>query len=98
MNFKVGQRVVCISAQQWVVGNGPKKDEVVTISEIGVGSFTGRDILCFEEYGNENGYMPEYFRPIIGESAISELTKFVEVVETSDCPIKSPKISEPCGS
>ncbi len=65
MNWKIGQKLVCISTQVWSVGFGPKKDEVVTLAEVGVGFYTGREILHFHEYNkNGAGYYPEYFRPV----------------------------------
>jgi hypothetical protein len=88
MNWKIGQKLVCIHEGDWFVGVGPKKDEIVTVLGFGVGAFTGRELVFFEEYSDENGYMPEFFRPLLGESAKSELvSSFKEVTETSDAPM-----------
>lgn len=81
MNFKPGQRVVCIESVSWFVGVGPKKDEVVTVLEPGVDTFAG-PMLSFVEYGEDNVYQPKYFRPL---DTVQELIGgFKEVLETAD--------------
>jgi hypothetical protein len=93
MNWKIGQKLVCIDNSTSVYGiPKPKNGEIVTYD--GHGIYGGFYLLEYaEQYPNifkggraEFGY--DRFRPLIGESAKSELvSSFKEVTETSDCPM-----------
>lgn len=88
MNWKIGQKLVCVTDCNWAVGGGPKKDEVVTFNGFFTGFFSGKQMASFVEYGDENGYSPEYFRPLVGDDAKDSLiSSFRVVTETSDCPM-----------
>lgn len=92
MNWKIGQKLVCVERIKWSIGYGPNKDDVVTIHSIN--HLYGAIYFQFYEYRNSGGpcYCSIYFRPAIGPSAKSELIeKFVEVEEKSDCPIQVPE-------
>ena len=86
MNFKAGQKVVCIAGGAWEhiggkPGNysGPQKDEICTISEIKTGFEikTGYKFLTFKEH-NTAFYDPAYFRSLQDNFA-EETTKEIRI-------------------
>ncbi len=101
MNFKVGHDVICIKNGLWYdfptksyTTYGPKYGEKCKI--IGITSAFGGLILDGYE-GTYNGYDSIRFRPLLGDSARAELiSSFVEVTETSDCPINVPQTETIC--
>lgn len=91
MNWKIGQKVVCIEGGTWgnrhtlePNGIGPEKNEIVTVS-----AFDKDGFLHLDEYPPIYAFDPSYFRPLLGQSAKDELiSSFKEVTETSDMPIR----------
>lgn len=97
MNWKIGQKLVCIK-KGWIgtlTGNTsfcPKYGEVCVVVDVRAND--GYLLILGYEYeqGYRSWYNPIGFRPLIGESAKSELiSSFTEVTETSDLPIKQPE-------
>ncbi len=89
MRFEIGSEVVCIKNCNWDYGFGPKKGEVVTVTNFGYFRFHPQDgeplknkfWLAFSEYpqvynGRRNAYAAKYFRPIAAN--ITELTEILE--------------------
>ena len=102
MNWKIGQKLVYIGCGGFCGFPHllPKKGEVVTVC--GVTKLGNLELI---EYDIKNPYHPErriaycpkWFRPLLGESARTELIiSFVEVTETSDCPINVPQTETTC--
>lgn len=88
MNFKVGQKVVCITDAKWYDINKkccsavpvPKKDEVTTIKTITT-MVDGNTGLIFEEY--QSTFNSNWFRPLdelsnIGINDLIEILPFNE--------------------
>lgn len=95
MNWKIGQKLVCIQDDwdPWFTGK-VRKGDIVTYDGPGVfGHFKIR-----EEF--DTFYHSDRFRPMLGDSAKQELiSSFTEVTETSDLPIRSPQpVPSSCGS
>lgn len=96
MNWKIGQKLVCIE-DDWTYGiagiSAPKLGDIITFDGF-VDCYEGL-FLFLKEYNikarTHNGrksYRASFFRPLLGESAVSELvSSFKEVTETSDCPM-----------
>lgn len=69
----------------------PKKGEIVTVECI---SPEAHDHLWLVEYSfivpgfGRAAWWCGFFIPIVGKSATTELSSFIEVIEKSDCPIK----------
>lgn len=93
--FKLGQKVVCISAS-WIQAptkqfntNSPKKDEIVTIRKISNDGFIVLDEYRCNEFG-EQWFEAKWFKPLqYDKDATSEiLSKFVTTEEKCDAPIK----------
>jgi len=99
MNFKVGQKLVCIqdypNKHEKTQGMPmPKKDQIVSVFSIRYGRLTFVEFQLKSDDGRIIVFAPNFFRPLLGDSARSELiSSFIEVVETSDCPIQTP---QPC--
>jgi len=89
MNWKIGQKLVCIN-DAWVpkFDYQPKKGDVLTFD-----GYSGKHDWIytkeiFMDCGTKWAATASFFRPLIGESAKSELvSSFKEVTETSDCPM-----------
>lgn len=100
MNWKIGQKLVCINPYGWTdtdlnIPNphGPRYKDIVIFD----GMHDDRHIYLVgyirmdDHYGRE-AYDKKEFVPINTISATSELIeKFVEVEEKSDCPIQVPE-------
>ena len=98
MEFKVGQKVVCINNEIWhnkslsIHAIGPKYNEIVEIIKIAIkphGTY-----LTFKEHRMDYEYNSRQFKPIQYTSLTRELANsFKEVKETSDTPIKELDLS-----
>lgn len=84
MNFKVGQKVVCVYSGDWQPAKGaeaaprPNKDEVVTVSGIASDGY-----LRLKEYPQHLTYYPKFFRPLdelsnVGINDLIEILPFQE--------------------
>ena len=105
MNWKIGQKLICVGSGKWQNDwgekcGGPKHGEIVTYE--GPAPHVG---IYLEEYkGTDRGvrecWNPSLFRHLLSQSATSELiSSFTEVTETSDLPIRSPQpVPSSCGS
>ena len=104
MNWKIGQKLVYIdNGMKWSFGQGnePKIGEIVTIYSIGIVPGTLQIIgYLTDPKGIKQHFSFNNFRPLLGQSAKSELvSSFPEVIETSDLPIRSPQpVPSSCGS
>jgi len=89
MRFEIGKQAVCIANVRWDEGFGPKKNEIVTVSNFGFfrRNRQGKPLknkwwIAFKEYddGFGNAYCAKYFRPVVD---ISELTEILnaELIE-----------------
>ena len=94
MNWKIGQKLVCMidygNSNPATQGKPvPKKDEIVIFD----GSAYTQSLYLADQYNyfawdGRVCFQAKFFRPLIGESAKSELvSSFKEVTETSDCPM-----------
>jgi hypothetical protein len=98
MNWKIGQKVVCINQGLWknkkfgYHNKGPKYGEVCEISAFIDGYLL---LIGYEDVHGDDftaTFSPTHFRPLLGKSAKSELvSSFKEVTETSDLPISVPQ-------
>jgi hypothetical protein len=97
MNWKIGQKLVCIR-DDWryygvLMNNGPKYMEVVIYDDRKDGEFIyllGYNFISPSGVGRI-GFRSTYFRPLIGPSAKDELLSKEFVKETSDLPIQIPE-------
>jgi hypothetical protein len=78
MNFRVGQKVVCIARQGWYredngqrTPGGPIQNDICTVT--GIDTTQPVPALCLEEYGRDNIWDARYFRPAV-EPDISVFT------------------------
>ncbi len=102
MNWKIGQKLVCIGhrgGNKYV--SGPDINEVVTISSFKDDKLGVPHVGLVEYPISLRGWIQyfktENFRPLLGDSARTELiSSFVEVTETSDCPINVPQTETIC--
>lgn len=102
MNWKIGQKLVCIGH----VGNNdyivcPDINEVVTCSSFKDDPLGVAHVGLVEYPISKRGFKQYFntcnYRPLLGESARTELiSSFVEVTETSDCPINVPQTETTC--
>jgi hypothetical protein len=69
--MKAGDKLVCIAKEKWLVGDGPKYNDIVTFKSV---YYFDKKYITFEEYG-VNGYLQQYFAPLMD---ISELTSILE--------------------
>lgn len=94
MNWKIGQKLVSLYGGSLAPEHEPEEDQIVTFD--GCGIYGG---IYLYEYNHTSPYhvgriefWASYFRPLLGESAKSELlASFTEVTETSDLPIRVPQ-------
>lgn len=95
MNYKIGQKLVCV-VSTWYDGYvetyGPTKGEIVTVEGYSEDSglyLEGYNVIAID--GTRGGYNPTGFRPLINISAVDELINIQTVKETSDYPIQIPE-------
>lgn len=97
-NFKIGQQVVCVDGDHWHPEAPPiKTGEIVTIE----GFSRRKKYLIFKEKfkldseGERVNYYPDFFAPLIYNSAISEIfNKFSPLEERQDIEILIPSYIE----
>ncbi len=90
MSFKVGDKVICIDGESWIMADtgcqivGPKTDEITTISSIK----PENGYLRFEEYQDIGYYASHHFRKL---SEIEDLRAYklnTTILEDLSAPIK----------
>ena len=96
MNWKIGTKLVCVNDTRWTISEKPKPvyGEIVTYD-----GHESESFVYLKEYKGKGDtidgricFRYECFRPLLGQSAKSELvSSFTEVTETSDLPIKQPE-------
>lgn len=65
MNFRVGQKVVCVLEPLMCNPKHLKKGEVYTISKAGlISPSTGEPLVALKEHGDQ-GYFARRFRPLV---------------------------------
>lgn len=99
MNWKIGQKVVCVKRGLWLrtvvnIGYddfGPKYGEICEIVGIASPCLYIKGYPICPVTGMKARFHEKQFRPLLGDSAKDELiSSFKEVTETSDLPIKNP--------
>lgn len=74
--FKIGDKYVCLNSYPWEVGQGPKKDDILTINRT-IHAYGGC-YLVFEEW-LEDGFYPTYFRKVEKKPFTNAITKELSV-------------------
>lgn len=93
MNWKIGQKLVCVN-DRWLntaFGGKVKKGDIVTYA----GDAPDSSHFITAEEGDVWYYDKSKFQPIITRKDAKQnlISQFIEVVESPDCPITTPEPS-----
>ena len=90
MNWKIGQKLVCVESSNGSSYFHVKCDDIVTFN--GYGFEYPRHIVKLLEADPGDRFLERMFRPLLGDSAKAELiSSFTEIKEGSDLPIRTPQ-------
>lgn len=90
MNFKIGDKVICIDGGIWTYAGtnlsalGPKTDEILVIHDIR----PDNNFLKFEEYRDCGFYDHNYFRKLSDIQALRDYKLNTTILEDLSAPIK----------